>query len=94
MKRDEDFGPYRDDDFQTDDEENQARRVYDDDDGDTNEYDTDSDLSSRNASVGMDDVNSQLHAWPQSFRFHIFLQFLDIHVTQSFIVSVISTNWL
>ncbi|KAI3435350.1 Aa_trans domain-containing protein [Psidium guajava] len=66
MKLDEDLGPDRQDEFQTDDEENQAERNcgYDDDE-DVSQSD---DLSpaSRNLSDDCNDVNPP--SWPQSYR--------------------------
>ncbi|XP_058751186.1 amino acid transporter AVT1D-like [Vicia villosa] len=65
MKFDEDLGPDREDDFQTDDEENQAERVFDNLDDD----DTESDINnnsppSRNLSNEVDFNTS----WPQTYR--------------------------
>ncbi|XP_059669797.1 amino acid transporter AVT1D-like [Cornus florida] len=61
MKLDEEYGLDRRIGFETDDEENQAERAYQNDDND----DTDSDivLPSRNASI---DLNSP--SWPQTYR--------------------------
>lgn len=63
-KLDEDLGPDREDEFQTDDEEDQAERVCDVDDG----ADTESDVGmqpSRNESGN--EIND-FPAWPQSYR--------------------------
>ncbi|OWM64645.1 amino acid transporter AVT1D [Punica granatum] len=65
MKLDEDLGPDREEEFQTDDEENQAQRVCKEDfqDDDT---DSQSDHPSRNHSGNDNDTNAIL--WPQSYR--------------------------
>ncbi|PKI39358.1 hypothetical protein CRG98_040224, partial [Punica granatum] len=64
MKLDEDLGPDREEEFQTDDEENQAQRVCKEDfqDDDT---DSQSDHPSRNHSGNDNDTNAIL--WPQSY---------------------------
>lgn len=72
MKFDEDLGPDREDDFQTDDEENQAERVFDNLDDD----DTESDINnnsppSRNLSNEVDFNTS----WPQTYRYTCFLNY-------------------
>lgn len=66
MKLDEDLGPDREDDFQTDDEENQADRDFEnsDDDDDDSESDNNNSSPSRNLSNGVA-INPQ---WPQSYR--------------------------
>lgn len=61
MKLDEDLGPDREDDFQTDDEENQAHRVFDHLDDDT---DSDNTPLSRNLS----NEEVPITTWPQSYR--------------------------
>ncbi|CAK8541686.1 unnamed protein product [Lathyrus sativus] len=63
MKFDEDLGHDREDDFQTDDEENQAERVFDNLDDDT-ESDVNNSPPSRNLSNEVDFNTS----WPQSYR--------------------------
>ncbi|XP_048320356.2 amino acid transporter AVT1E [Ziziphus jujuba] len=67
MKLDEDLGRDRgdDDQFQTDDEENQAERVFDLEGVDT-ESDVDT-LPSRHDS-GNDIIDDDMPAWPQSYR--------------------------
>ncbi|CAL5192118.1 unnamed protein product [Lathyrus oleraceus] len=63
MKFDEDLVPDREDDFQTDDEENQAERVFDNLDDDT-ESEVNNSPPSRNLSNEVDFNTS----WPQSYR--------------------------
>ncbi|RDX70114.1 Amino acid transporter AVT1D, partial [Mucuna pruriens] len=60
MKLDEDLGPDREDDFQTDDEENQADRVFEHLDDDT---DSDNSPPSRSLSNEV-----SITSWPQSYR--------------------------
>ena len=62
MKVDEDLGhPDREDDFQTDDEENQADRVFENLDDDS-----ESDYSSPSRKLSNDVIISP--SWPQSYR--------------------------
>lgn len=67
MKLDEDLGPDRQDEFQTDDEENQAERNCDYDDDDDVSQSDDLSPGSRNSSDNYVDVNTP--SWPQSYRF-------------------------
>ncbi|KAJ7961395.1 Vacuolar amino acid transporter 1 [Quillaja saponaria] len=62
MKGDDDLGPDRGDEFQTDDEENQAEGIFENLDDDT---ESDATASSRNLSINMDLNNPK---WPQSYR--------------------------
>lgn len=62
MKLDEDLGPDREDDFQTDDEENQAQRVFEHLDDDDSE--SDNSPPSRNLSNEV----AISPSWPQSYR--------------------------
>ncbi|XP_030475590.1 amino acid transporter AVT1D [Syzygium oleosum] len=66
MKLDEDLGPDRQDEFQTDDEENQAERNCDYDDDDDVSQSDDLSPGSRNSSDNYVDVNTP--SWPQSYR--------------------------
>ncbi|MCI25999.1 vacuolar amino acid transporter 1-like, partial [Trifolium medium] len=59
MKLDDDLGPDREDHFQTDDEENQADRDFENDDDDD---DTDSDKNSPHSNEV--DFNT---TWPQTY---------------------------
>ncbi|MED6106685.1 hypothetical protein PIB30_006629 [Stylosanthes scabra] len=61
MKLEEDLGPDREDDFQTDDEENQGSRVFDDN------LDDDSESDSSVISPKMSNENI-VPSWPQSYR--------------------------
>ncbi|OIW07487.1 hypothetical protein TanjilG_14433 [Lupinus angustifolius] len=63
MKLDEDLGPDREDDFQTDDEENQAHRVFEHL-GDDSESENNNSPPSRNLSDDFP-INP---SWPQSYR--------------------------
>lgn len=70
MKLDEDLGPDREDDFQTDDEENQAHRVFEnlddiDDDDDTDSDNINNSPSSRNLS---NEATISPSRWPQTYR--------------------------
>ncbi|TKY66005.1 Vacuolar amino acid transporter 1 [Spatholobus suberectus] len=61
MKLDEDLGPDREDDFQTDDEENQAHRVF--------EHLLDDDTESDNSPPSRSLSNEvSITSWPQSYR--------------------------
>ncbi|CAL0302691.1 unnamed protein product [Lupinus luteus] len=63
MKLDEDLGPDREDDFQTDDEENQAHRVF--------EHLGDDSESENNTSSPSGDLSDEFPinpSWPQSYR--------------------------
>ena len=64
MKLDEDLGPDREDEFQTDDEENQAERVFIHMDDDT---ESDGTVPSQNSSTENIDISSN-PTWPQSYR--------------------------
>ncbi|XP_021620960.1 amino acid transporter AVT1D isoform X2 [Manihot esculenta] len=61
MKRDEDLGRDRGDEFQTDDEENQAERACE------SHYDTESDYSSP-AHNSNNSIEAAIPSWPQSYR--------------------------
>ncbi|KAK7395265.1 hypothetical protein VNO78_15816 [Psophocarpus tetragonolobus] len=61
IKLDEDLGPDREDDFQTDDEENQAHRVFEH----LADDDTDSDNSPSSQSLSNE---VSMISWPQSYR--------------------------
>ncbi|XP_020976998.1 vacuolar amino acid transporter 1 isoform X6 [Arachis ipaensis] len=60
MKLEEDLGPDREDDFQTDDEENQGNRVFDNLDDDS-----ESDSSVLSQKLSNDNI---MPSWPQSYR--------------------------
>ena len=60
-KLDEDLGPDREDEFQTDDEENQAERVCDLD----SESDVETVPSRNHSGNDIDDIPT----WPQSYRY-------------------------
>lgn len=77
MKFDEDLVPDREDDFQTDDEENQAERVFDNLDDDT-ESEVNNSPPSRNLSNEVDFNTS----WPQSYRYS-FLNYYIFFLTLS-----------
>lgn len=62
MKGDEDLGPDRGMDFETDDEENQAERVCDSD------YESESDVTAPSRSASMHQ-NIDNPTWPQSYRY-------------------------
>ncbi|KAI8556664.1 hypothetical protein RHMOL_Rhmol05G0271500 [Rhododendron molle] len=64
MKGDEDLGPDRGMDFETDDEENQAERVCEDSDDDDYESESDVTAPSRSASMHQNIDNP---TWPQSY---------------------------
>jgi vesicular inhibitory amino acid transporter len=63
MKLNEDLGPDRGDEFQTDDEENEAETIW------WHEDDTESEVtvSSRSPSDNNMDLNNP--SWPQSYRY-------------------------
>ncbi|XP_058215191.1 amino acid transporter AVT1E-like [Rhododendron vialii] len=63
MKGDEDLGPDRGMDFETDDEENQAERVCEDD----GDYESESDVTAPSRSASMHQ-NIDNPTWPQSYR--------------------------
>ncbi|MED6177843.1 hypothetical protein PIB30_101819, partial [Stylosanthes scabra] len=60
MKLEEDLGPDREDDFQTDDEENQGSRVFDD----NLDYDSESDSSVISPKMSNENI---VPSWPQSY---------------------------
>lgn len=64
MKGDEDLRPDRGMDFETDDEENQAERVCEDDD----DYESESDVTAPSRSASMHQ-NIDNPTWPQSYRY-------------------------
>lgn len=74
MKLDEDLGPDREDDFQTDDEENQGQRVFENLDDQT-----DSD-NSQAPSRNLSNEVPLSPSWPQSYRYVSMEFVIDIYL--------------
>ena len=75
MKIDEDLGPDREDQFQTDDEENQGERFCQSD------SDSESDCMDSSQYLSNNSFDVTTPSWPQSYRYlYIFLVFFELNV--------------
>lgn len=63
MKLNEDLGPDRGDEFQTDDEENEAETIW------WHEDDTESEVTVSSRSPSDNNVDLNNPSWPQSYRY-------------------------